>query len=99
MLYQADGVLTRLDMDIVINAIHHLRHLARKRHATGLEHQLSAVDINGLELPGALSPIKCLLDRTNKRMIGSLNRILACFVNVKNCTTRFEHAEMVALHR
>src|SRR5947209_8892536 len=99
MLNKADSGLARLNMNVVIHAIDHLRHLARKRHTICLQYQFRTIDVERLVLPGALTAVEGLLHRAKKGTVRCLNRILTCFIDLKDGSTGLEHAEMVTLDR
>src|SRR5437667_4824137 len=88
MLNELYGGLARLDVNIVIDAIDHLRHLARESHSGCFHYQLGTIDIKRFVLPGTLPAIECLLHRAKKGPIRGLDGILSRFIHVENRTPR-----------
>ena len=82
VLDKVNSRLACLNVNVVIHAIDHLRHLPRKCHTTCLQYQLRTIDVECLVLPWTLTAIEGLLYRTKKRTVGRLNRILACFIDL-----------------
>ena len=59
--------------------------------------QLRAINVNDFVDPGRISAKEALSDGPEQRLIRRGDRVLSCFVNVKDCTTRFQDTKFIAL--
>src|SRR5579859_1378701 len=99
MLHQTHGILLAIDVNVIIYVVAHLSHFARERKASRLHHQLGAIDVERLILPGTLTIIKGALEGTQERFLRGHDGVLTSLIDVDNRSPRFQDAKMVALHR